>query len=52
MLVVCPPSFELIGTCVEECSSDDDCNEDEKCCSNGCGHTCTTAEPLSCAVSY
>ncbi|XP_070557411.1 balbiani ring protein 3-like [Ptychodera flava] len=33
------------GTCVEECSSDGDCSGDEKCCSNGCGHTCV--KPLA-----
>jgi len=29
-----------IGLCVEQCSSDEDCNGNLKCCSNGCGHTC------------
>lgn len=28
------------GICVEQCSNDGDCNDDLKCCSNGCGHTC------------
>ncbi|XP_068083944.1 uncharacterized protein [Anabrus simplex] len=28
------------GTCVEECSTDDACPGAQKCCSNGCGHTC------------
>ena len=32
-----------VGTCVEECNSDDDCSGqvNTKCCSNGCGHVCT-----------
>ncbi|XP_078344304.1 waprin-Phi2-like [Oculina patagonica] len=29
-----------IGTCVEGCSGDGDCNGEDKCCFNGCGHTC------------
>ena len=28
------------GICVEMCSSDQDCGGRERCCSNGCGHTC------------
>ncbi|XP_043197391.1 latent-transforming growth factor beta-binding protein 4-like [Amphibalanus amphitrite] len=28
------------GRCVEECSSDYDCEGETKCCSTGCGHTC------------
>ena len=31
------------GVCVEECSSDSDCESDLKCCSNGCGHVCHAA---------
>ena len=28
--------------CVDECSTDDDCQYDRICCSNGCGgHTCS-----------
>ncbi|XP_052216813.1 kielin/chordin-like protein [Dreissena polymorpha] len=35
---VCPrPGF---GVCWEECSSDHDCPGVQKCCFNGCGHTC------------
>ncbi|XP_044277249.1 WAP four-disulfide core domain protein 3 [Varanus komodoensis] len=30
------------GLCVESCSADDACPGDQKCCSNGCGHTCQT----------
>ncbi len=26
--------------CAEMCSHDSDCPNDEKCCSNGCGHQC------------
>ncbi|XP_063438149.1 chelonianin-like [Mytilus trossulus] len=35
--LVQPGSF---GTCVEECSGDEGCPGDKKCCSNGCGHVC------------
>ena len=37
---------DVVGTCVDECSSDDECAEGEKCCSNGCGHQCTPAIQL------
>uniref|UniRef100_A0A671N0W7 WAP domain-containing protein n=1 Tax=Sinocyclocheilus anshuiensis TaxID=1608454 RepID=A0A671N0W7_9TELE len=40
---VCPktnPEDDMIGACVELCSQDGDCPNDEKCCSNGCGHHC------------
>ena len=30
----------MVGICVEMCSSDQDCGSGERCCSNGCGHTC------------
>ena len=31
-----------VENCVDECSSDDDCQYDRICCSNGCGgHTCS-----------
>ena len=36
----------MAGICSEECSSDDDCNNDQKCCSNGCGHTCMDPIPI------
>ena len=29
-----------LGTCVEECSADNHCTGDQKCCFNGCGHSC------------
>ncbi|CAI5778623.1 WAP four-disulfide core domain 18-like [Podarcis lilfordi] len=37
----CPPR-EGFGLCVEECSGDNSCPGDKKCCSNNCGHTCQT----------
>ena len=37
-----PPG--TVGTCVEMCSNDDDCSDDKKCCSNGCGHVCLKRE--------
>nr|XP_006822461.1 PREDICTED: neurogenic locus notch homolog protein 1-like [Saccoglossus kowalevskii] len=45
----CPAvTDDTVGTCVEECSYDHDCFDDQKCCSNGCGHTCVTIpEPKS-----
>ncbi|KAK7095916.1 hypothetical protein V1264_005270 [Littorina saxatilis] len=42
-LVVSSHAFslrQLVGTCVEMCSSDDDCGQGYHCRSNGCGHTC------------
>ena len=29
------------GICIHGCSSDSDCTNGQKCCSNGCGRTCT-----------
>ncbi|XP_042613350.1 waprin-Phi1-like [Cyprinus carpio] len=37
---VCPDDKDMIGTCVEDCFGDSECPDDEKCCSNGCGHVC------------
>uniref|UniRef100_A0A4X1UP20 WAP domain-containing protein n=1 Tax=Sus scrofa TaxID=9823 RepID=A0A4X1UP20_PIG len=34
-----------IGLCAEFCSGDDSCPSGQKCCSNGCGHSCQTAVP-------
>lgn len=34
---------DTVGTCAEECTSDDDCSSGQLCCSNGCGHTCIEA---------
>ena len=58
VILSCPPIQPGIGgTCVEECSGDDECDEGERCCFNGCGHTCQTAlvipyydPPLVCPV--
>jgi len=33
---------ETAGVCWEQCSSNADCSDDLKCCSNGCGHVCMT----------
>ena len=45
----CPNVPEgVAGGCVEECSSDDSCPGEEKCCSNGCGHTCRIPANLTC----
>ncbi len=40
---VCPKKLGVAvsGVCHEMCSHDGDCPNDEKCCSNGCGHQCT-----------
>uniref|UniRef100_A0A671R3H0 WAP domain-containing protein n=1 Tax=Sinocyclocheilus anshuiensis TaxID=1608454 RepID=A0A671R3H0_9TELE len=35
---VCPSKNLRMGACAEMCSQDGDCPNDEKCCSNGCGH--------------
>uniref|UniRef100_A0A7N9D969 WAP domain-containing protein n=2 Tax=Cercopithecidae TaxID=9527 RepID=A0A7N9D969_MACFA len=32
--------LRLLGTCVELCTGDWDCNPGEHCVSNGCGHEC------------
>ncbi|XP_016392710.1 waprin-Phi1-like isoform X1 [Sinocyclocheilus rhinocerous] len=39
---VCPRKDleAMLGVCAEMCSHDSDCPNDEKCCSNGCGHQC------------
>ncbi|XP_048510814.1 papilin isoform X3 [Athalia rosae] len=39
------PSVLNSTTCEEECSSDADCPEDYKCCSNGCGTSCLQPAP-------
>ena len=38
-----PPG--TVGACVEACSSDASCANGQKCCSNGCGHTCQDPVP-------
>nr|QXO74904.1 hic15 [Sinohyriopsis cumingii] len=47
----CPDSSGMIGICVEGCSSDDDCAESQKCCSNGCGHTCQDPTTVTSSIS-
>uniref|UniRef100_A0A671L6X3 WAP domain-containing protein n=1 Tax=Sinocyclocheilus anshuiensis TaxID=1608454 RepID=A0A671L6X3_9TELE len=37
---VCPSRSLRIGVCAEMCSHDCDCPNNQKCCSNGCGHQC------------
>ncbi|KAF4097430.1 hypothetical protein G5714_021438 [Onychostoma macrolepis] len=37
---LCPSENHGAGLCVEECFYDTDCLNDQKCCSNGCGHQC------------
>ncbi|KAM9596624.1 WAP four-disulfide core domain protein 18-like [Trichechus inunguis] len=40
---VCPEvPKNVFGICVEECSGDESCPRGKKCCSNGCGHVCTS----------
>ncbi|VDI03946.1 Hypothetical predicted protein, partial [Mytilus galloprovincialis] len=36
----CQSSSHLTSRCVEQCSHDRDCSVRQKCCYNGCGHTC------------
>ena len=38
--VVCPDAGDSLGVCVSECEGNDDCDDGEVCCFNGCGHTC------------
>ncbi|XP_077983615.1 uncharacterized protein LOC144438460 [Glandiceps talaboti] len=41
----CPAVAEgTSGTCVHDCSNDEECDGDKKCCSNGCGHVCSEPE--------
>uniref|UniRef100_A0A8C1S2Z8 WAP domain-containing protein n=1 Tax=Cyprinus carpio TaxID=7962 RepID=A0A8C1S2Z8_CYPCA len=35
---VCPDDKDMIGVCVEVCFGDSSCPNNQKCCSNGCGH--------------
>ena len=39
------PVVRGAGICVEMCSSDSDCTQQQKCCSNGCGHVCMDVIP-------
>ena len=42
----CPNTEGMIGICVEQCTADDSCEGEQKCCSNGCGHTCMAPVPV------
>ena len=43
----CPAlASDAIGTCVEGCRGDDDCDGDFLCCSNGCGRTCQMGDSI------
>lgn len=43
--LICPyVSPATSGICQHSCSSDGDCTDGLKCCSNGCGSTCTTPD--------
>ncbi|XP_016295296.1 WAP four-disulfide core domain protein 3-like, partial [Sinocyclocheilus anshuiensis] len=56
---VCPRNnleVAVLGVCVESCSHDSDCPNDEKCCHNGCGHQCMapykeSAKPGVCPIN-
>ncbi|XP_050951548.1 perlwapin-like isoform X2 [Labeo rohita] len=38
---MCPRNKpDVVGLCAEMCFHDSDCPNNEKCCSNGCGHQC------------
>ena len=39
----CPDTTGSFGICVESCDRDSNCSLTEKCCSNGCGHSCVAA---------
>ncbi len=38
---VCPRRRFGAGMCAEFCVNDSDCPNNDKCCSNGCGHECS-----------
>ena len=41
---MCPvPAKNSSATCVETCQMDSNCTGTQKCCFNGCGHTCQEA---------
>ncbi|XP_075929275.1 uncharacterized protein LOC116950820 isoform X1 [Petromyzon marinus] len=43
----CPtPPPDAVGTCDEACTVDESCPGEQKCCSNGCGHSCVQPEDL------
>ena len=37
------PARNSSATCVETCQMDSNCTGTQKCCFNGCGHTCQEA---------
>ncbi|KAI7790143.1 putative WAP four-disulfide core domain protein 3-like [Triplophysa rosa] len=39
---VCPRRRPRPGLCAELCANDGDCPRNQKCCSTGCGHQCTS----------
>jgi hypothetical protein len=44
----CPPVADALGVCVTECNNGHDtCDENEICCENVCGHTCSQGIPTS-----
>ena len=44
---LCPAAPNgTFGICVESCGNDQECPGDEKCCSNGCGHSCVAPIPI------
>ncbi|XP_078468534.1 uncharacterized protein LOC144731390 [Lampetra planeri] len=43
----CPtPPPGTVGTCDEACTDDESCPGEQKCCSNGCGHSCVEPQVL------
>uniref|UniRef100_A0A668RQ66 WAP domain-containing protein n=1 Tax=Oreochromis aureus TaxID=47969 RepID=A0A668RQ66_OREAU len=53
---VCPLRLPAaFGPCVESCSTDSDCHDNEKCCFKGCGHECmapVTVKPGVCPLRH
>ena len=50
----CPAAVDggSMGLCVEECSGDESCGGNQKCCSNGCGHSCIEPAPGNCIILF
>lgn len=48
----CPDSSGLIGICAVGCRGDYDCQNNQMCCSNGCGQTCTASTTISQRCSH
>ena len=36
---------DQVGSCTENCDSDESCPGEQMCCSNGCGHSCVMPVP-------